>query len=275
MITAVDHIVLEVLELHSAVRTFESLGFRVTLAQGSDGKRSAAYLSFDDFYLELRTVASPDAASGPSREGLKEIALRSDDLQGEVARLRSAGISLSEVTEDAIDGPGGSLVRRGVTVDLFTSVRFVENLHQAEARSQYFGEGSHPNTARVLERVYLAVESIDRDLPAFEGLLDMTAPQPEMGTVIMSLMSVFYIGPIGLAISEPRGPGPTADALATNGPGLFQVLFRAEHLDEAAGVMTDNGVPEPERGTRLSGEKALLVRPPSACGAFVALAGPA
>ena len=132
---------------------------------------------------------------------------------------------------------------------------------------------THPNTATVVERVYLAVESIDDALETFERVLDVPAPEPEMGTVIMSMMSVFPVGGIGLAIAEPRGPGPTARALSTNGPGLFQVLLRAEHLNEAERVMGENGVPPPTRGTRLRGESALLVDPAQACGLFVALSG--
>jgi hypothetical protein len=121
----------------------------------------------------------------------------------------------------------------------------------------------------------VAVDSIERDLRAFESVFGKPAPEPEMGTVIMSLMSVFYFGELGIAVAEPRGPGPTADALEANGPGLFQVLFRGEHLDQAAAIITANGGPAPERGTRLSGESALLNLPENACGIYVALAGPA
>jgi hypothetical protein len=116
------------------------------------------------------------------------------------------------------------------------------------------------------------VTSIDRELQAFERVLGQPAPEPEMGTVIMSMMSVFYIGAVGIAVAEPRGAGPTADALNANGPGMFQVLFRAEHLDEAEGFMVHHGMPSPARGTRLSGESALLVTPQHACGIYVAMA---
>jgi hypothetical protein len=110
-------------------------------------------------------------------------------------------------------------------------------------------------------------------LERFERLLGMSAPEPEMGTVIMSLMSVFYLGDIGIAVAEPRGSGPTASALAARGPGLFQVLLRAEHLDVAAVEMVERGAPAPARGTRLSGESALLVDPADACNLYVAFAG--
>ena len=276
MLTAIDHIVLGVMNLPSAVRTFEGLGFHISRGGGPRPDPVSGYAVFNDFYLELRDVTNGSGDSGPTREGLNQIALRSDDLDRDVARVRSTGLNVSDVVVDAIDGDDGFLTRRTAMVDLVTPIRLVEHDHDPEARHTYFGGSTtHPNTAQALERTYVAVESIERDLPGFEDALGMRAPTPELGTVIMSLMSVFYVGDMGIAIAEPRGAGPTADALEANGPGLFQVLFRAKHLDEAARVMAENGMPEPERGTRLSGESALLVRPSVSWGAFVALAGPA
>jgi hypothetical protein len=52
------------------------------------------------------------------------------------------------------------------------------------------------------------VESIDRELERFEQLFGVPAPEPEMGIVIMSLMSVFYFGDIGVAVAEPCGCRP-------------------------------------------------------------------
>jgi hypothetical protein len=275
MLTAVDHIVLGVDDLSSGVRIFEGLGFHVSRPGPDDSHPISRYVVFGDFYLELQRRTNHSEQGRPSDPGLMEIAFRSDDLEVDISRAESTGLAVSDVVVDAIDGAEGWLTRRSASVDLYTPVRLVEPDHDPEARRAFLaGPTIHPNTARVLERTYFAVESIERDLRLFEVVLGMTAPEPEMGTVIMSLMSVFHIGDIGMAIAEPRGPGPTADALESNGPGLFQVLFRAEHLDEAARLMVENGMPEPERGTRLSGESALLVRPSVACGVFVALAGP-
>ncbi|HUG32221.1 MAG TPA: VOC family protein [Acidimicrobiia bacterium] len=268
MLTAVDHIVLQVSDLGSAIATYESLGFHVSPVAPSDAGDGSAYIVFDDFYLQLREVGRV--------EGLREVALRSDDLEAEAARVRSAGIEVSDIVDDPVDGDFGTLPRRRATVDLATRVGLVQHDHDPGARLAYLGgRRVHPNTATALERAYVAVARIERDLRAFESVFGKAAPEPEMGTVIMSLMSVFYFGDIGIAVAEPRGPGPTADALEVKGPGLFQVLFRGEHLDVAAGIITANGSPAPQRGTRLSGESALLNLPENACGAYVALAGPA
>lgn len=263
MLTAVDHIVAEVSDLSRAITAYRLLGFDVATP---DPSGASAYIVFGDFYLQIRVGDAP---------GLSEVVLRSDDIESEVSRLGSAGVVTTEIVETPVDGEGGALRSRRASAQLATRVGFVEHHHHAAARLAYLGgAGAHPNTATALERTYVAVDSIDRDLPAFEKVFGIRAPEPEMGTVIMSMMSVFYFGDIGVAVAEPRGPGPTADALAAHGPGIFQVLFRVEQLSQAARVIADRGGPPPRRGTRLSGESALLNLPENACGAYVAMAGP-
>ncbi len=264
VLTAVDHIVVCVDDGARAVETYRSLGFNVR--EGALTDRQVAYAVFGDFYI---VFAEDDGA-----EGLCRLVLRSDDLETELARLRSAGIGGTAPIDDPLDGPRGSLARRTASVDAPIPLGLVQHQHDPSERIAFLGGPvDHPNTATVLERIYVVVESIRGELRRFEHLLGVPAPEPEMGTVIMSLMSVFYIGEIGIAVAEPRGPGPTAEALRSRGPGMFQVLFRAGHLDQAAGLMVDNGVPSPTRGTRLSGENALLVKPENACNVYVAFAG--
>jgi len=277
VLTAVDQIVIGVADLAQAVETYRNLGFTVTHGRGAeDAGLQAAYVVFGDFYIELQGMENSPQSKRElgEAEGIRRIVFRSDDLDAELARLESDGFRMSDPVDDPLNGPEGSLLRRTAELDSYIPVGLVEHHHAVGERSAYLGGASaHPNTATVLERIYLAVDSIDRELERFEQLLGVPAPEPEMGTVIMSLMRVFYIGRVGIAVAEPRGPGPTANALGANGPGLFQVLFRAEHLDRAAAVMVENGVPPPTRGTRLSGESALLVEPAHACNLYVALAG--
>lgn len=271
MLTAVDHITVRVVELERAVDTFRRLGFTVTHTPPTDGGEGVAYVVFGHFHLELRE--HPDR-SASQREGLHTLALRSDDLDAEIARLRAGGLPVTDPVDDPILLGGRSLQRRTAEVDAFIPMRLVEHNHDADELKAFLGGPTeHPNTATVLERTYVAVRTIDQELRAFELALGQPAPEPEMGTVIMSLMSVFYIGAVGIAVAEPRGAGPTADALSANGPGMFQILLRANHLDEAEAFMVDHGVPAPARGTRLSGESALLVTPHNASGLYVAMAG--
>lgn len=273
MLTAVDHIAVRVFDLERAVDTFRRLGFTLTHTPPTDRGEGIAHVVFGDFHLEFRE--HPDKAA-PDREGLHTLAVRSDDIDAEVARLRAGGLPVTDPVDDPISIDGRSLRRRTASVDAFIPMKLVEHEHDHDAgelQALLGGPAEHSNTATVLERTYVAVTTIDQELHAFELALGQPAPEPEMGTVIMSLMSVFYIGAVGIAVAEPRGAGPTADALSANGPGMFQILLRADHLDIAEGFMVDHGIPPPARGTRLSGESALLVTPDHACGVYVAMAG--
>ena len=274
VLTAVDHLIIRVSDPIQAVETYRNLGFMMTHGPG------VAYAALGDVYFELRGRNGPppgfwdDSSWSEPDEGIYGVVLRSAGLDEDLARLRSSGVRVSDPVDDPIDGVGGSLARSSAAVDAPIPLRLVEHHHHTEDRLSFLGGSvTHANTATTLERIYVAVESIERELEIFERVLGMPAPEPEMGTVIISLMSVFYIGSIGIAVAEPRGPGPTGEALSARGPGFFQMLFRAKHLDEAERVMVGNGVPAPTRGTRLSGESALLVEPAQACGVYVALAG--
>ena len=263
MLTEVDHLRL-VGDIDRAVETYRRLGFIVTGNEDArSGEDRVGFVSFGNFHVEFRS-------RGPTQPLL---VVRSDRLDADVESLRSAGFGVSEPSEDPITTEGSHLTRRFALVQTIIPVGLVDYESLDAATGILQAPTAHPNTATVVERVYLAVESIDAALKTFEQLLGISAPEPEMGTVIMSLMSVFYLGDIGVAVAEPRGPGPTSTALDANGPGLFQVLLRAEHLDITAAGMVDRGAPAPTRGTRLSGESALLVDPADACGLYVAFAG--
>ena len=90
-------------------------------------------------------------------------------------------------------------------------------------------------------------------------VLGLPVPKVQRGAVIKADMAVFDLGPTGLGIAQPAEPGPAAEALARQGPGPFQVLYRARSLDAAADWMASQGLPPPARGVRNTGEQAMLV----------------
>ena len=122
MLTAVDHIVVQVSDLESAVDTYRRLGFTVTHPI-SDG---VAYTDFGSFHLEFRVLADRS-----STEGLHTLALRTDDIGAEVARLRSVGVPVS----DPVDDLRGRLPRRTAEVESLIPIRLVEH-HTADRRRQ-------------------------------------------------------------------------------------------------------------------------------------------
>jgi catechol 2,3-dioxygenase-like lactoylglutathione lyase family enzyme len=133
----------------------------------------------------------------------------------------------------------------------------------------------HPNGALRIERVYVAVADVAAAAKAYSAALRLPAPKMERGTVIMADMAVFQLGPTGLTLAQPCGPGVAADALARRGPGPFQVLLRTSGMDAASRWMAEQGLPPPARGIRNTGEHAMLVPPEQACGVYIGFVGPA
>ena len=159
-------------------------------------------------------------------------------------------------------------VRAGALVMLF-SLTPVE-----ERRKQVPGAGAHPNGATVLDRAYIVTDNAEAAAAVYAKVLGMTQPALVKGTVIMSNMAVFQIGPTGLGVVQPYADGPAADALKRRGPGPFQALYRTTSMGAAARWAGEHGLPPLPRGVRNNGEHAMLATPDVACGAYIGFVGP-
>jgi glyoxalase-like protein len=205
--------------------------------------------------------------------------VQSDDLAADVAAMRSRGVDVGEPADGGRRTPAGLELRwraarlgAGNPLPIF----FIEHITPiAERRRQVPQPGQHPNGVLRPERAYIAVPDVGKAAETYARVLGMPPPRIERGTVIKANMAVFNLGPSGLTVAEPAEPGPAADALASRGPGPFQVLFRTRSMDAAERWMRDHGMPPPARGIRNTGEHAMLVPPRDACGVSIGFAGPA
>ena len=227
MLKRIDHVTIGVADLDAGMAAYASIGFDVR------GSADRAVASNEADFLELRHS---------EHDGLRSIALQSDDLEADTAAMRARG-TLEHVT--------------------------------LAQRSKAPAAARHPNGVVRLERVYIAVTDLAAAAETYRRALGTPAPKMERGTVIMADMAVFNFGGAGLTLAQPYGPGPAAEALARRGPGPFQALYRTGSMDAAARWMSDHGVPPPARGIRNTGEQAMLVTPEYACGAYIGFVGPA
>jgi catechol 2,3-dioxygenase-like lactoylglutathione lyase family enzyme len=92
------HLGLVVSDLARSTAFYEALGFRITSdLSAEDGSRAIRFLSLGAFQLELFWYAEPleprpaAAPAGRGRLGFRHLALRTDDLEGALAELKSAG----------------------------------------------------------------------------------------------------------------------------------------------------------------------------------------
>ena len=295
MFTRIDHVMLCVPDLNAGVAQFKKLGFNVVAGGEHPGKGTHNAIAFNqDEYLELLAIrdqaehraasSKPGSADTALNEfiaaggGIRYVVVQSDDLVADVVAMRGRGVDVSDAIDGARRTPAGQELRWKVAtlgarnaLPLF----FIEHLTPiAERRNQVPNAGTHPNGVYKLERAYIVTHDAEAEAAIYAKVLGMPQPALHKGTVIMSDMAVFEVGPTGLGIAQPYAQGPASDALQRRGPGPFQALYRTTSMGAAARWMQEQGLPPLTRGVRSTGEHAMLATPPVACGAYIGFVGP-
>ena len=286
MLTRIDHVMICVSDLQTAIDAYTRIGFTVFVGgvhPGAGTENAIAF--FQDDYLELLAVRKGEEhlagaaltevlARGP---GIRYVAIQSDDLAADVAAMRGRGVDIGDPIDGGRRTPAGQdlrwrAARLGPANPL--PIFFIQHLTPLVERRRGH-TGVHPNGALRTERVYIAVTDVAKAADLYSRVLGVAVPRVQRGNVIKADMAVFDLGPTGLTVAQPAEAGPAAEALARRGPGPFQVLYPTRSMDAAAKWMIDHGMPPPARGIRNTGEQAMLVEPANACGVYVGLFGPA
>jgi hypothetical protein len=299
MFKRIDHIMICVPDLERGMQQYRKMGFNVHAGGAHPGKGTHNALAYNkDDYLELLAIENPaeqKASQGWGADlpeyiqaggGIRYVILQSDDLAADVAAMRGRGVDVSDAVEGSRNTPGGT-VNRWKAAFLGPKnplpIFFIQHLTPMEERRRQtpithnpspITDVGHPNGVYRLERCYVVTRDVNAEAAVYAKVLGLPQPETHKGTVIMSDMAVFEIGPTGLSIAQPYAAGPAADALAHRGPGPFQALFRTTGMGAAARWMREHGMPPLARGTRSNGEQAMLVPPAEACGAYIGFVGP-
>ncbi|HYB42645.1 MAG TPA: VOC family protein [Candidatus Methylomirabilis sp.] len=295
MLTRIDHVMICVPDLEQGIEAYRRVGFDIHPGGVHPGRGTHNAIAFhQDDYLELLSVRDRDehlaaAAPGSPDAGLLEflaagggfryVIVQSDDLAADVAAMRRRGVDVSDAAEGGRRTPAGqelrwAIARLGTRDPL--PIFFIQHFTPLEVRRrQPPRAGGHPNGVLFTDRAYIAVPDVTGAAESYGRVLGMAVPTVQRGSVIKADMAVFDLGPTGLVVAQPAGPGPAAEALARRGPGPFQVLYRTSSMNAAASWMVRHGLPPPARGIRNTGEQAMLVTPEHACGAYIGFVGPA
>lgn len=289
MLTRIDHAMICVPDLARGIEAYTRLGFTVYPGGSHTGRPTHNAIAFhDEDYLEILSIrdrsavvpGSPDASLASYLDeggGFRIVALQSDDLAADVAAMRARGVDVGEIRDGGRRTLEGQELRwraaflgpRDALPIFF--IQHVTPLAERKAHARRLP--SHPNGVIRVERVYVAVSDVAASARTYARVLGRPVPAIHRGAVIKADMAVFDLGPTGLTVAQPMEPGPAAEALARRGPGPFQMLHRTRDLAAAARALADHRVPDVIEGVRNTGERALLVPPQHAAGAYVGFVG--
>jgi len=294
MFTRIDHVMICVPDLQQGMEQFRKLGFNISMGGVHPGKGTHNAIAFnDDDYIELLAIRDQAehrvAASQPGHAdagladfiaaggGIRYIILQSDDLTADVAAMRNRGVDVSDATDGSRRTPAGQELRWKFAVlgpKNPLPIFFIQHLTPLEERRKSVPvAGNHPNGVYTLERAYIVTDDVEAAAATYAKVLGVPQPPLQKGTVIMSNMAIFQVGPTGLGIVQPYAAGPAADALERRGSGPFQALYRTKSMGAAVRWMQEHGMPPLERGVRNTGEQAMLATPKDACGAYIGFVG--
>ena len=274
-ITGIDHLLVGVRDLEAAREGYRRLGFTCTPRGSHIGWGTANYcIMFPDDYVELIGVVDRTKETNgldsflERREGLKGIALASDDDDGGHAALHAAGIAAAPPRDLArnLELPEGTVQPRFKLVHLppdatpqLTAFICRHLTPEMVRRPAWL---AHPNGATGLRAITVVVEDPPALARAYAGLLGAGAitPTDEMLTVRVGRAALLFVRPGDLADLYPELDLDDAPAP----PYIAGMTVVVADVAEAARVIGANGV-----AVAANPGSALVVPPDEACGVIV------
>jgi catechol 2,3-dioxygenase-like lactoylglutathione lyase family enzyme len=229
MLQGIDHLVIAVPDLDAAVKTYRDLGFTV-VAGGRHpgiGTDNALIALRDSSYLELIGFYEPRPDHRwwqPLQRGggLVDVCLQTDDLAGDAAALRRAGVAMGELEGRTRRRPDGFEVRW-----LFAVARGAHQgvapfiIADETARDERVPrERVHANGVTGIGRVTVAVDDLLAVRGWYAAALGTTGQDiacPELGATGVG----FVIGPHAFEFLAPTGAGAIRDWLGARGASPY------------------------------------------------------
>lgn len=173
MALSLDHIIISVQDLQTAIKTYQDAGFTVNYGgQHGDGfTENGLIVLSDGSYIELIALVEgksyADAGFKPllkeTGEGFTGFALVSDDIESDVAAMRERGIEVGEITQGSrVRSDGETLAWKSAKIDNAMSPFVIQDLTDRELRVPLTTENiTHENGATGIHELLIHVPSFD------------------------------------------------------------------------------------------------------------------
>lgn len=257
MLTGIDHLVIAVRDLEAASRSYAELGFTVVAGGRHPVGTHNALISFEDgSYLELIAFYEPSPAHrwwAPLQRGggLVDFCMQTDDLPGDTAALRGAGVEIDDpkpLTRLRPDGYTLSWVlsiprggHRGVAPFLIQD--------ETPREERVPRQTTHGNRVAGIGTVTVAVEDLPTARRWYQAVLGETGREIRRDDLDAAGVG-FAIGPHAFEFVAPRGAGgPLVDWLRAHGPSPYAATLRMA-----------SGATDPLDGAKAQGARLILVR---------------
>ncbi|WP_144141008.1 VOC family protein [Paraburkholderia sp. BCC1884] len=239
-----DHIVIAVLNLETAVGDYTRLGFNVTTGgRHTHAPTRNALIYFDDgTYLELIEWLAPANGEkwyeslGRSGEGIVDFALCPEDLASVIDRTGGVGAAYLAPVPGSRLQPGGEEIRWQLGWPIDRVLPFL--CADITPRSLRVREGDcrqHPNGVKGIRELAVGVPNLDAAIPIYERLLQSKASYPggseAVGDSPGPRTAVFHVGESDLLLVEPEnvkasGASTSRLLLALRGPGVYRFVLK-------------------------------------------------
>ena len=250
MITRFDHAVIAVADLERAIEAYSALGFDVSPGGRHEhrGTHNALIRFGGADYIELLGVYDPERAlkSGLNGRTLAEFVRErqgglvghcyaTDDIEAEADRTREARLEMVGPFEMRRERPDGRALtwRLLVPEDIPWRRRwpfFIEWDAPDEERLAVEGVGDHPNGARSVSGVAVAVRALEDAVRLYSILFDLEPFREDEVTDLAARRASFDVRGFTIDLLSPFGNGPVQGMLERDGEGPFEVKLALEDL---------------------------------------------
>ena len=234
MLLGVDHLVVVVPDLEAAIRSYEQLGFTVVPGGRHPVGTHNALIAFSDWsYIELIAFYEPSPEHrwwGRLQRGggLVDFCMQTDDLRGDTAAFRQAGVDIEDpkpLTRVRLDGYTLRWVL-SIPRDPHRGVAPFLILDETPRQERIPRQRTHPNQVTGIGTVTVVVHEVEAVRRWYTRVLGDFGR--DVGRDDLAAVGVrFTIGPHVFDFVAPKGArGPLSDWLRAQGASPYAATLR-------------------------------------------------
>jgi hypothetical protein len=244
-IHTLDHIIIAVNDLDSAMNDYGLLGFTTFFGgRHARGTTHNALIVFaDGSYLELLAPTGDSPADNTAvdylpfveaGEGLSGYAFGSTNLAADVAAMRAGGVAISDPTPGSRARPDGKILRWQTAVLKDVHAPFwIEDITPRGLRvPDDPARIQHPNGVTGIAGLVVSVADLDRAQTRYQAMLGI---EPQTGSPVAGARTIEFLNPgfVIMLVAPEDSHSPLAEYLSARGESPYMLKLRTTRAEYA------------------------------------------